>query len=138
MPAGDAQRVWFPEMIEELRSTWSKAMTWEELADFCGRMTAKRKEIRQVRNIQPPRIRCPECGQVLRSDISSVSIRSTLFALRNHGVVTEAVFKELDRSWMRHRIKHDLDPYGRKVETPRGKEALSTDPCCSGDGPRDA
>ena len=97
-------------------------MTWEELADFCGRMTEKRQEIRRARDIQPPRIRCPECGQVSRSEISGVSIRSALFALRNHGVVTEAEFKELDRNWMRHKAKHDLDPYGRKAETPRGEE----------------
>ena len=56
MPSGDAQRVWFPEMLEELRSTWSSAMTWEELADFCWRMTEKRKEIRRTRGIQPPRM----------------------------------------------------------------------------------
>ena len=129
MPAGDAQRVWFPEMIEELRSTWSRAMIWKEFADFCGRMTAKRKEIRRTRDIQPPKTRCPRCGRVSRSDISGISIRSGLFALKNNGVVTEAEFKELDRSWMRYKAKHDLDPYGRKVETPRG-EGYSADPCC--------
>jgi hypothetical protein len=41
MPAGDTQRVWFPEMIEELRTSWSMTMPWEDLADFCARMTKK-------------------------------------------------------------------------------------------------
>ena len=120
MPAGDAQRVWFPEMIEELKSTWSREMTWEELADFCGRMTEKRKEIRRTRDIKPPRTRCLKCGLVSRSDIAGVSIRSALFALKNNDIITDAEFKELDRSWKRHKAKHDLDPYGRKVETQRG------------------
>jgi hypothetical protein len=119
MPAGDAQRAWFPEMLEELESTWSSAMTWEELADFCHRMTVKRRGIRQAEGIKPPRMRCPRCRQVSRSDISGVSIRSALFALKNSGVVTAAEFKELDRSWRKHRAKHGLDPYGRKAETPR-------------------
>ena len=129
MAAGDAQRVWFPEMLEEFRSTWSRAMTWEELADFCARMTEKRKEIRRMRDIQPPRTRCPKCGQLSKSDISSVSVRSALFALKKIGVVSDAELKELDKSWARHRGEHDLDPYGRKVETLPGK-ADSADHRC--------
>jgi len=125
MPAGDAQRVWFPEMLDDLRSFWSKEAAWEKLADFCERMTEKRKEIRLTRGIQPPRraslqqgVRCPRCGQTSganRADPLGVSIRSALFALKNNGVITGAEFKELDRSWMKHRAKHDLDPYGRRV-----------------------
>ncbi len=61
-PAGDAQRVWFPEMIEELKRSWSKAMDWKELADLCEHMTQKRKQIRQERGIQPPKTRCTKCG----------------------------------------------------------------------------
>lgn len=137
MPAGDAQRVWFPEMLEELRSMWSSAMTWEELAGFCGRMTEMRKEIRRTRGIQPPRMRCPKCGQVSRSDISGVSIRSALFAFKNNGVITDSEFKVLDGSWMRHKAKHDLDPHGQGIETP-SRVAGSADLCCLGNGPRDA
>lgn len=117
MPTGDAQRVWFPEMIEELWVTWSRAMTWEEVADFCVQMTEKRKEIRRMKGIRPPRLRCPRCGQVSRSASSGVSVRSALFALKNNGVVTAAEFKELERSWMRYRAEHDLDPFGQKAET---------------------
>ncbi len=123
MPAGDAQRVWFPEMLRELENTWSSAMTWEEFADFCHRMTEQRRSIRQARGLEPPRIRCPKCGCVTRSDIQGISIRSALFALKNSGGVTEAEFKELDRSWKRHRAMHDLDLYGReaKTKTPSGE-----------------
>jgi len=129
MPAGDTQQIWFPEMLDELKRTWSSAMTWEEFADFCHRMTEKRRGIRQTKGIKPPRIRCPKCGQASRSDISGVSIRSVLFALKNSGVITAAEFKELQRSWMRHKAKHGLDPYGRKVETPR-PGMNNADPCC--------
>ncbi len=55
MPAGDAQRDWFPEMIEELKTSWSKTMQWEVLADFCARMTEKRRQIRHDRCIPPRR-----------------------------------------------------------------------------------
>lgn len=129
MAAGDAQRVWFPEMLDDLRATWSASMTWDELAGFCQRTTEKRRAIREARGILPPRMRCPRCGAVSRSDIRGVSVRSALFALRKLGAVTEAEFKDLDRSWKKHRARHALDPYGRKVEKCHG-EAEDRSSCC--------
>ena len=74
-------------------------------------------------------MRCPKCGQVSRSGSSGVYVRSALFALKNNGVVTAAEFKELERSWMRYRAKHDLDPFGQKAETSRcGADGV--DLCC--------
>ena len=96
MPAGNAQQVWFPEMLNELKSTWSSAMTWEELPDLCRRMTEKLRDIRQTKGIKPPRIRCLKCRQASRSDISGVSIRPALFALKNNCVVTSAGSEELN------------------------------------------
>ncbi|MBI3923969.1 MAG: hypothetical protein HY319_00360 [Armatimonadetes bacterium] len=129
MPAGDAQRVWFPKMLEELKSTWSTLMTWEELADFCEGMTEQRRGIRQALGIKPPRMRCPKCGQVSRSSIAGVSIRSALFALKNVGVVTAAEFEELDRNWKRHKARHALDAYGRNLESRCGRVDNPL-PCC--------
>ena len=118
MASGDPQRVWFSEMLDELERWWSHATSWEELADFCARMTRIRRRIRQERGIQPPRPRCPKCGQVSQSDIAGITIRSALFALKKRGVITDGEFKELDRSWMMHKKKHGLDPYGTKAGTP--------------------
>jgi len=116
MPAGDPQRVWFPMMLEALERTWSKSMTWDELADFCQRMTVERKAFRLANGIKPPRIRCPKCGEVTSSDIKGVSIRSALFALKKVGVVEREEFKELERSWKKHRREHDLDRFGRVAQ----------------------
>ena len=130
MPAGDAQRVWFPEMLEELKTFWSSSTSWDDLADFCARMSEKRKEIRQARGIQPPKTQCPKCGKVSRSDISGASIRSALFALKNNGVITDAEFKGLDKSWMKHKKANGLDAYGQKSETPHEEGAGETDTGC--------
>jgi len=116
MPAGDAQRVWFPEMIDELRLAWSADMTWDELAEFCSRITQARKEIRHSRGIRPPLTRCPRCGEQSRSELKGVSIRSALYVLKNHDIVTEAEFKALDKSWKEHRAKTALDAYGQPSE----------------------
>lgn len=114
MPAGDAQRVWFPEMLVELRRAWSPTMSWDALADFCQRMTAMRHDIRQSRGIRSPRFQCTECGSVTRATNHEISIRSALFALKNSGIVTEAEFKALDKSWKKHKAVNNLDPYGKK------------------------
>ena len=116
MPAGDAQRVWFAEMIEELKHGWSRTMSSDEVADLCACMTEKRKQIRQERGIQPPKMRCAQCGSVSRSDILGISIRSALFALKNSGVITDIEFRELDKSWTKHRKKNGLDAFGRRAE----------------------
>jgi len=55
MPSGDAQRVWFPEMLEVLKTAWSSSMSWDELADFCERMTEMRRKMREERGIQSPK-----------------------------------------------------------------------------------
>jgi len=100
MPSGDAQRVWLPEMLEALKTSWSETMSWDELAEFCARMIEIRMQIREERGIQRPKTRCPRCGKVSRSDISGVSIRSALFALGNSDIVTDEELKKLDKSWL--------------------------------------
>ncbi len=126
MPSGDAQRAWFPEMLEELKTSWSRTLFWEELADFCALMTERRSHIRRERGIRPPQARCPKCGKVPRADIAGVSIRSALFALRNNGIITDDEFKRLDKSWMKHKQRNDLDAYGRRTAS---KSAVPENPC---------
>jgi len=115
-------------MIEELGRTWSAEMTWDELALFCGRITEVRQELRRARGIRPPLTRCPRCGTRSRSELPGVSIRSALFALRNGDFITEEDFKDLDKSWRKHRAARALDACGRpkKDLTP----AASHEGCC--------
>ena len=114
MASGDAQRIWFPEMIEKIKTRWTSSMTWEELTEFCRMITEERKQIRESRGIQPPRSKCTHCGTVSRTDIHAVSIRSALFVLKNNGVLSEDEFKELDKQWKKYRKEKDLDPNGNK------------------------
>jgi len=130
MPAGDAQRVWFPEMLDELLHLWSASASWEELADFCHGMTEKRKEICESRGIKSPLFRCWTCGVVARSAIPEVSIRSALFALKKMGAITEAERKALDKSWKNHKKSNGLDPYGRRLESSENAKSNESDPCC--------
>ena len=41
MAAGDAQRVWYLEMIDELKKYWTQDMEWSDVITFCDRMILK-------------------------------------------------------------------------------------------------
>ena len=107
---------------------WSPTMTWEDLANFCRRMTEEQKAIRRAGGIVPPRTRCPKCGAVSQSDIAGVTIRSALFALKKAGAISDENFEELDRSWRQHRARHRLDAYGRRRDG--GEDVDGSAPCC--------
>ncbi len=114
MAAGDVQRVWWTGMVEALEQWWNGEVPWPEFIDFCGRMMDLRKTIRDERGIKAPMIHCKKCGCDARMDIPGISVRSTLFALKNAGKISDDEFKELERSWKRHQRSNALDGYGRK------------------------
>ena len=115
MASGDAQRAWFPEMLNELRAGWSRDMTWENLAVLCQHLTAERHKIRKARGIKPPRTSCKKCGGQMV--LPPLSIRSALFALRKIDAIDEAEFKSLDREWGKYRKANGLDAYGNRPES---------------------
>ena len=112
MAAGDSQRAWFPEMISELKNTWSHQMTWEECADLCHQMTLFRKSIWKERNIKPARMWCKNCQEYHDSRPPDISIRSMLFALKKIDAIDQDELARLDKSWKKYRKAASLDAYG--------------------------
>ena len=115
MPSGDAQRVWFPEILAMLRSSWSETMSWDELANLCKHLTEVRKELRAARGIKDAVYQCRKCGGSMRSGSDRLSIRSALFALKKIGMLTETDLARLDRDWTKYRAANQLDRNGDKV-----------------------
>jgi hypothetical protein len=130
MAPGDAQRVWFPEMLEVLTATWSTSTTWDELIELCGRVTVLRTELRQSLGIQAPLMKCPKCGSISRSDIKGVSIRSALFALRKIGAISDSDFQRLDRDWKKHRAARGLDALAKASDTSSSATTHDSSGCC--------
>jgi hypothetical protein len=64
MAAGDAQRVWFPEMIERLRVQWHRGMSYNALIQLRDELDAQLQRIRSERRLDPPIFKCPCCGHV--------------------------------------------------------------------------
>lgn len=115
MPAGDPQRVWFPEMLTRLHGEWREAMSFAALIELCDSLDTMLHQIRSERHIFSPVFTCPECG--LRGPMAEprVSVRAMILALGRFGVASPAETKALEREWAKYRKQHGLDLYGKSL-----------------------
>src|SRR5260370_34235935 len=86
MAAGDAQRVWFPEMIDQLRSQWHKSMSFDAIVELRDDLEAMLQRIRSERRIRPAGFRCPHCGHVGEGAEPHVSVRAMILSLLRFGI----------------------------------------------------
>lgn len=128
MPAGDAQRTWFPEMIVALRSAWQGSPSWPDLIALAERVDGMLQDIRRERNILPPMMSCPRCKTRHRAAPPRVSVRAVLLALERFGIAGPVEVRAMEKGWKKHREEHSLDLYGKKVA-----KALPSSSC--GNGP---
>ena len=113
MAAGDAQRIWYPEMLAELKQFWSPDLPWEHVISFCERMTIMRKDIAISRDIKPPIMKCLACGTRARAAYPMISVRSLIFAIKKIQTISDDNLKKIDLSWKRYQRKNSLNGYGQ-------------------------
>lgn len=128
MPAGDAHRVWFPELVARLRSVWDEAMPFPELVRCCDNLNAMLQGIRHDRQILPPVIHCRNCGMTGRAAQPRVSVRAVILAAVRFGLASPTTAKKLEREWATYRVENALDLYGHIAET---VPTLRVDTACS-------
>lgn len=114
MAAGDAQRVWYPEMLAELKKFWSPGLPWDDVISFCERMTIMRKDLAISRDIKPPMMKCHECGTRARAAYPTISVRSLIFAIKKVQTISDDELKKMDLDWKRYQRKNALTAYGKK------------------------
>lgn len=112
MPAGDAQRTWFPEMIAVLRNDWNQSLSWPEIILLRDRLNTMLQAIRAERNIRPPIIWCPTCQKRHRAAPPELSVAALILALSRFGLEEEQVVKNLRKHWQQYRKEKGLDLYG--------------------------
>ena len=125
MPAGDSQRTWFPEMVDELRKRWRAELPLSDLIQLRNDLDAMLHRIRSERNIRTPVIRCPRCGHTGPATEPDVSVRATILALGRFGIALVEEVKALDKRWAVYRKANGLDLHG----TPAATKASSGSPC---------
>ena len=121
MAAGDAQRVWFPEMIEALRSEWHHGMSFEATVELRDELDAMLQRIRSERHIRPPVFKCPQCGHVGEGAQPHVSVRAMLLSLVRFGIADAEQVKTLEKGWAVYRQQYKLDIVGKVEGLPSAK-----------------
>lgn len=112
MPAGDAQRTWFPEMVETVRGRWHPSMAIAELIELRGQLDSMLQSIRSDRDILPPLMYCRHCKTQHRAAAPRVSVRALILALARFEIASPDETRELEKAWKRYRQSEQLDLYG--------------------------
>jgi hypothetical protein len=112
MPAGDAQRTWFPEMISTLRSSWRPAMSFETMVELRNKLNVMLQEIRAERQARVPIFRCPKCGQAGEGTVPHVSVRAMILAVARFGIATPDEVRNIEKAWNAYRKQMGLDLNG--------------------------
>ena len=123
MPYGDAQRTWFPEMLDVLRVRWRADFSFSEMIALRDELDAMLHRIRSERHIRTPVIRCRRCGRVGPAAEPDVTVRAMIFSLGRFGIVPDDAMKALDKRWAAHRKQHGLDLYGKPAAIAGGAAA---------------
>lgn len=116
MASGDAQKVWFPEMIAMLRKAADPAMSVEAVLVLCDRLDATLQHIRRTRQILPAMMWCPHCQARHRAAPPSVSVRATILALGRFACARASEVQALEKQWNSYRKQHQLDRHGQPAD----------------------
>ena len=127
MPAGDAQRTWFPEMIEGLCVRWHHSMSIPDLIELRQQLDSMLQSIRSERHIVPPLMYCRHCKTQHRAAAPRVSVRALILALPRFGISSIDESRVLEKAWKRYRQSNRLDVYGQPVDG--AAAAAPPEPC---------
>ena len=116
MASGDAQKVWFPEMIAMLRKAADPAMSVDAVLLLRDRLDATLQRIRSTRQILPAMMWCPHCQARHRAAPPGVSVRATILALGRYTRATASEVQALEKRWNRYRQQQQLDRDGQPAD----------------------
>ena len=128
MAAGDAQRVWFAEMIEHLRSQWHQGMPFEAIVELRDDLDAMLQRIRCEGHISSPVFRCRQCGHTGPGAAPHVSVRALILALNRFGIAPAEPTWALEKAWAAHRKRNSLDLYGKTTAAGTNEAELCDHP----------
>lgn len=115
MPAGDAQRVWLPEMIQKLRAEWQVGMSFPDLIELRDSLDSILRRIRFTGGIHPPVFKCPAYGKIGPAAEPKISVRAMILSLARFEIAEAEHTKILEREWAVYREQNQLDLYGKAI-----------------------
>jgi hypothetical protein len=116
MTDADAQRIWFPEMIDYLRENWRRAMAFDALVHLRDELELMLQKIRAARQFSPAVIRCGQCGRRHAAPEPRVTVRSMILSLLRFQIAPADETHTLEKAWAAYRKQNDLGIYGSREE----------------------
>jgi hypothetical protein len=113
MPAGDASRTWFPEMLQTLGTKWRPDMSFVELIALRDELDKMLHRIRSERHIHALVVTCWRCGHVGPDVEPDVSVRAMILSLGRFGIAPADQVKGLEEGWAAYREQNGLDLHGK-------------------------
>jgi hypothetical protein len=110
---GDAQRVWFPEMIDLLSTQWHRDMSFDAIVRLRDDLDGMLQRIRSERQIRPPVVKCPRCGHVGECAEPHVSVRAMLLSIIRFNIDSAEPAQTIEKAWNTYRKHKGLDVYGK-------------------------
>lgn len=117
MVQADAQRVWFPEMIDQLRAQWNQDLSFEALIALRDTLDVMLQKIRADRQLHSAKIRCPQCRRMAEGPAPQVTVRAMILSLLRNGIAEAEQVHALEKSWSAYRKQHDLGVHGQPAGT---------------------
>jgi hypothetical protein len=114
MPAGDAQRVWFAEMVDTLRVRWHDGVSFDELTHLRDNLDEMLQRIRSERHISLPVFKCCRCGYVGEGAPPHVSVRAMILSLARFRIASPEQTAALEKGWAAYRSQNGLDIFGKR------------------------
>src|SRR5215470_9320053 len=99
MASGDAQRLWFPELIAIVRQAGNPAMSMDALLRLRERLAASLQTLRQTRQILPAMMWCAHCQARHRLAPFCVSVCTTILVLEHLIMNTPVTVQALEKHW---------------------------------------
>jgi hypothetical protein len=112
----DAQRIWFPELIDQLRSEWRADLSFDALVTLRENLDAALQQIRRDRQIHSANVRCPQCRRMAESPAPQVSVRAMILSLLRFEIAPAEQVHALEKSWAAHRKQNTLDILGKPAQ----------------------
>ncbi len=111
--AVEAQKVWFPPVVERLRCQWREGMSFEALVALRDDLDRMLQRVRFEENIVSPIVKCRVCRQKGPGPEPHVSVRAMILSLLRFDVAPAPLVYTLEKEWAAHRKQNDLDLYGK-------------------------
>ncbi len=116
MAAGEAYRVWFPEMVECLRSHWHQGMSLNAMVELRDDLDAMLQRIRFERRIRSAVFKCSRCGYVGEGADPRVSVRAMILSFGRFGIASADQMQALEKARAAKRKESGLDLHGRGIK----------------------